>query len=136
MSPDGTTRLLPAQPAREPGTFTALVSSDTPGLLRLEAGVDGQPPAVAALRVAAPMGEADERSADPAFLKSLGTGSGGDLADEAGLAALVRAWEEAPAGLSAAPAVFTPLWDRGALLLLLAAAFGLEWFLRRRSGLA
>ena len=133
---DGPARVIQPQSSREPGTWTALVTSDTPGLLRLEAGLDGQTPAVAALRVSAPMGETDERSADPAFLKTLCTGTGGDLVDEAGLAALVRAWEGAPAGLSSAPAVFTPLWDRAAFLLLLAAAFGLEWFLRRRSGLA
>ena len=128
---------LTPQPGGEPGTWTTLVSHDSAGLLRLHAAVGEGEPAVAALRVLPPPGEADEPGADPQGLGDFATACGGAAVAADGLGALIRSWEDAGTlAVSARAPVFDPAWDRSGLLALAALAFAGEWFLRRRSGLA
>lgn len=130
------------RPQRLPGDegWTALLAPPEPGLYRLEAAMDGaaggtEAAAIALLRVARPPAERDERSADPALLDRLAEATGGTRVTAADLEKAVRAFDRKAPDMTDAPPVWKPAWDRGAWLALLLAAFGLEWFVRRRSGL-
>lgn len=113
-----------------------------PGLYRVTLipppGADkGQAPALL-LQVKAPPGETDEVNPDPDFLAKLAEASGGRVLQAAAVAEALDAREldrrqEVDQGSNL---VWEPLWDRGWLLALVAAALAIEWTIRRRNGLA
>lgn len=131
-----TPALLPGEDDRL--RWRVAVEADRPGnwLLRLENSdgvvLDGPE---TGLTVLPPPGETENLDADPDFLAGLAAATGGQswTADEALL--------EFPKQLGAPPALQTgdlrwePLWARWQVLLVMAAVFGLEWWLRRRAGL-
>jgi hypothetical protein len=109
----------------EPGTYELALKV---------APEEGAAPSVT-LVVRPPAGEDDNPSADPDFLTQLATQSGGKAIAPADLAATVRALEPRPTAAARGETVWQPRWDRAWLLLAMVAFFGVEWFVRRRSGL-
>lgn len=128
------------RPQQAPGRdgWSAVFTPSAPGLLRLEASVEGAPQygtAVAMLRVRRPPAERDDASADPDTMAALAAASGGGTVTATNLTAVVRSFDAAAPDTTDAPPVWDPAWDHAWLLLLLLGALGFEWFIRRRNGL-
>jgi hypothetical protein len=135
----GPAMLAPAPADGRADRWEAVFSPESPGLYRVELveAAGGAPLApVETLEVPAPPGERDELGADPGYLKRLASESGGKLAEPADWDAVVAAMgSDAPVAIEG-EAVWESLWDRAWVLLAVVGVFCVEWFLRRRSGLA
>jgi hypothetical protein len=117
--------------------WETLVVLNEPGNYELALQVspeEGPAPSVT-LVVRPPAGEGDNPSADPEFLAQLASQSGGRSVTAPELAATVRALEPRPSAGARGETIWQPRWDRAWLLLAMVAFFGVEWFVRRRSGL-
>ncbi len=81
--------------------------------------------------------ETTDTAVDLPYLQKLATASGGRVLDAAGLTELVKNLRSLAEADAAAPPIVRrwTLWDRRSVFWLLAAALGLDWFLRRRWGL-
>jgi len=118
-----------------------LVLSD-PGLYRVTlvppTGVDQGCELGALLQIQAPPGEADDVNPDPEFLAKLTAVSGGSVLPAGALtdALAQREWAWSKRGDQGSNLVWTPLWDRAWLLLIILAALVTEWTIRRRNGWA
>lgn len=87
--------------------------------------------------VPVPPAEGDNVAADPEFLAGLATATGGSLIAPGDFAAfLERSFTPEPPTARSSGAVWEASWTRWPLALLIAAALGAEWYLRRRQGLA
>lgn len=143
VAPDGTTtELTPAaqpNPSGQPGWRTSFTPS-THGIwtLRLiDPRPDAPPAPEATFLVPAPAAESDDLRPDPAFLSDLASNSGGSLIDPSDFRDFLDAtMRPAPPAESSAGAVWKPSWAIWPIAIALAALLGLEWYLRRRHGLA
>ena len=142
-APDGSATELQPAAYPDPGGhphWRASFTPDAPGAWKL-AVIDPRekaPPAPeATFLVPAPPAESDHLGADPDFLRQLAESTGGRLLEPAELPAFLKSafTPEAPAARSAG-AVWQPSWTRWPLALLIALPLALEWYLRRRQGLA
>ncbi|QQL43978.1 hypothetical protein [Sulfuriroseicoccus oceanibius] len=132
---------LIVQPAAEKSesgrrAWSASFTPDVPGnyYLKLDAGDLASPEVL--VSVAPPVGELDELSADPEFLRTLCESTGGALIDHDGydqfLADSVVAGDVVAGDRGV---VWHPHWMLWWLPVLLTLLLGSEWFLRRRNGL-
>jgi hypothetical protein len=131
---------VPGAPRRAGETaWEATLSPAQPGIYVVELLREGDdavlaPPAL--FEVLPAPGESDNLSADHQLLGSLASESGGGVYELARVGeALDAIAPEAREVSDESQAVWDPAWDRGSLLILVLAAFGGEWFLRRRNGL-
>jgi hypothetical protein len=118
--------------------WDAVFSLKEPGTYRIElTGIEGMTPGenCATLSIKAPPSEQDNLSADPAFLKKLADDSGGRMIAEQDLEQVVKELQPVTKTVDMSKAVWTPAWDRWWILVILLSFLGLEWILRRRSGL-
>jgi len=128
---------IPAVPVADADNrWNTVLSFGKPGTYRVElAGISesgGGPCAV--LQVKAPPSEKENLCADPAFLQKLAEDSGGGVVKEADLPIILKPVEQVVT-TDVSKAVWTPLWDRGWVLVLILMCFSVEWFVRRRNGL-
>lgn len=81
--------------------------------------------------------ESTDTSLNLPYLRALAEASGGTLVDPAAVPALIESLQRAAVAESTAPPLLRrhSIWDTRKVFLLLAALFGVEWFLRRRWGL-
>jgi hypothetical protein len=129
--------LAPGASAGEAAAWSAACALDAPGEYRaVLVNNTGRPATMEIpLTVTARRGESDELSADPALLARMAAASDGQAGGaEAAAEFLTRRLAERSARTEGQHR-FQPLWDRAAVLLLIALAMGAEWALRRRGGL-
>ncbi|MCW1885694.1 hypothetical protein OKA04_13220 [Luteolibacter flavescens] len=143
ISPEGKPTDLQPAAYPDPGGhphWRASFTPDAPGAWKLSV-VDPRekaPPAPeASYLVPAPPLESDNLAADPVFLGSLADATGGSLIAPADLPAFLSKsfTPEAPTARSSG-AIWQPSWTRWWFALLIAVPLALEWYLRRRQGLA
>jgi hypothetical protein len=142
-SPDGKTTELQPAPFPDPGghpNWRASFTPDAPGAWKISV-VDPRenppPSPEATFTVPAPVSENDNLSADPAFLEALATSTGGTLIPGDGYEAfLEKAFTPAPPTARSAGAIWQASWLHWPLALLIALPLAIEWYLRRRQGLA
>lgn len=143
IAPDGKATDLQPAAYPDPGghpQWRASFTPDTPGAWKLNL-VDPRekaPPAPeASFLVPAPPAESDNLAADANFLSRLADATGGSLIAPADLPAFLKKsfTPEAPTARSSG-AIWQPSWTRWPLALLIALPLALEWYLRRRQGLA
>lgn len=142
-APDGTpNKTTPAavpDPSGRP-LWRASFTPDKPGTWKLRV-VDPRPQAAPApeamFTVPVPPAENDDLSADPAFLADLAAATGGETLASAGFADfLTQQIAVNPPVSRESGAVWKPAWHSAALAMLIAALLAVEWFIRRRNGLA
>ncbi len=142
-APDGkSSELQPAafpDPSGHPN-WRASFTPDTHGAWKL-AIVDSREKAPstpeATFIVPAPLTESDNLSADPDFLSSLAASTGGSvIASKDYQTFLTTALIPAPPTARTAGAIWQPSWLKWPLALLIALPLAIEWYLRRRQGLA
>ncbi len=111
----------------EPGTYTAeLIDAATRAPLGPRTAVEVLPPA----------SERDNLSADPAFLAALAEEAGGAVFDLEDVGdALAKALPETGQAAAQGRSIWRPAWDRWWWLVFVVGLFGLEWVIRRRSGM-
>jgi len=142
-APDGSSRVI--QPAQLPESdghlqWRASFTPDRQGSWSVEV-IDPRPQpgpqTVAALEVSAPPSESDNLSADPTWMTELAAASEGSIVDVASFPALLEnSLNEAVTTSSSAGAVWRSSWPQWPFAFLLILPYALEWFLRRRQGLA
>lgn len=81
--------------------------------------------------------EGTDTSLNLPYLRALAEAGGGRLLDPSSLPGLIESLQRAAIAESTAPPLLRrhSLWDTATVFLILAALFGVEWFLRRRWGL-
>lgn len=89
-----------------------------------------------ALRVLPPPTETDNPDADPDFMRRLAEQSGGQTVTRETLNDTVETLRPENRVIPLERAIWQPFWNRAWLLLLTALFFSIEWFARRRGGLA
>ncbi len=89
-----------------------------------------------ALRVMPPPAETDNPDADPDFMRRLAVQSGGRTVTAGTLLEVVEELRPENRLIPLERAVWQPFWNRAWLLVLTALCFSIEWFARRRGGLA
>jgi hypothetical protein len=90
-----------------------------------------------AVKPPAPVSENDNLSADPAFLEALATSTGGTLIPRDGYEAfLEKVFTPAPPTARSAGAIWQASWLHWPLALLITLPLAIEWYLRRRQGVA
>ncbi len=132
-------KLLPGAVPDQPDRWQAFFSLDDPGFYRINVRSADQPPdAVGASRgllVRSPPLESDNLSADPAYLETLASATGGRVWT---MDTLAEVFEETARSASARETNprWIPRWDTVPLLLLILLCFAAEWWYRRRRGLS
>ena len=142
-APDGsTTQTTPASvpdPSGRP-LWRASFTPDSPGTwkLRLIDPRPQAPPAPEAMfTVPIPPAETDDLSPDPAFLSDLAAATGGEIITSASFPDfLTKHLTATPPVSRASGAIWKPSWHSAPIALLIALLLSIEWFLRRRNGLA
>jgi len=116
----------------------ALFAAPEPGSYRIEASAalpDGEARVSTPFQVLPPPSEPDDVSADPAFLARLANETGGRVVEPGEVEELLAMQERERSVQDTASMVWECEWDRAWVLLVAAALFAAEWYLRRRSGL-
>lgn len=142
-SPDGkSTELQPAafpDPSGHPN-WRSSFTPDSPGAWKLaivDSRKDAPPSPEVAFTVPSPLTESDNLSADPEFLANLATATGGSMLTATDYEAfLTSAFTPSPPTARTAGAIWQPSWLKWPLALLIALPLAIEWYLRRRQGLA
>jgi hypothetical protein len=142
-APDG--RVTELQPAAYPDPgghphWRASFTPDAAGAWKLgviDPRESAPPTPEASFLVPAPPAESDNLTADPAFLETLARATGGSLMEASALPAFLQKafTPEAPTARDSG-AVWQPSWTHWPFALLIALPLALEWYLRRRQGLA
>jgi len=142
-SPEG--KISELQPAAfpDPGghpNWRASFTPDAPGAWKLtltDPRENALPVPEAVFTVPAPLSESDNLSADPDFLEALATSSGGSLVSpEKYDSFLETAFTPLTPTARSSGAVWQASWLKWPLAILIAIPLALEWYLRRRQGLA
>ncbi len=120
--------------------WRASFAPDKPGLWNLKL-IDPRPGATATpevlFTVPAPPQETDDLSPDPAFLESLALATGGQALQPARFSAFLESHLiRNPPVTRESGAIWKPSWNSAFIALTIAALFAIEWFIRRRQGLA
>lgn len=135
IAPDGSERTLDTR-EESASTLRFRFQTSQQGVYRLIASPPDQP-GVAALETRLSASELDEErlyaSADPAALRELAEGSGGEVIDPRKPDDFLMAMERHAATIHV-PGSPRYLWDRGWLLVLLLGVLGMEWIARRTGG--
>jgi len=141
--PSGTvTQVNPAAIADPSGRplWRASFTPDQPGLWTLklsDARPNAAPTPEVLFTVPNPPQETDDLSPDPAFLESLAQAAAGQALQPAGFTTLLATHlVKHPPAMHEAGASWSPSWTSAGIALTIAALFAVEWFLRRRHGLA
>ncbi|MDO4550130.1 MAG: hypothetical protein Q4C96_02625 [Planctomycetia bacterium] len=79
--------------------------------------------------------ELDNAQADPALMESLAVSTGGRAVSPEELPELWKQFTAEKENLQIRREVFTPLWDKSWILMLMLTLLCVEWFLRKRSGM-
>lgn len=142
-SPAGQTTQLQPAPFPDPGghpNWRTSFTPDTPGQWKLTLADprENPPPAPeATFTVPAPLTESDNLSADPAFLTTLAESTGTTLITPDAFGKFLHtAFTPAPPTATTSGAIWQHSWLHWPLALLIALPLALEWYLRRRQGLA
>jgi hypothetical protein len=138
--PDGTTQALtPARVAARGDRWEAAFTPEAAGVYQVELtdGADGRLLAPAESVEVPPLpAEGDDVSADPDYLRRFSAQAGGATLTPAEWAAYSAALRtDEPAELRGA-AVWEPAWDRAWVLCVVVGLLSVEWYVRRRNGLA
>lgn len=143
IAPDGESRMI--HPARLPERdsqeqWRASFIPDRPGSWTtriVDARPEPGPKTSAALEVKAPPTEDDNLSADDSLMRELAAASEGRLAEADTYAALLESeLTTVTSSTATRGAVWRSSWPKWPIALLLLIPYALEWFLRRRQGLA
>jgi hypothetical protein len=142
-APDGTrTDLSPAaipDPSARP-LWRSSFTPDQPGLWTLkltDPRPDAPPTPEVLFTVPSPPQESDDLSPDAAFLEALAQATGGQALQPAAFTTLLNTQLiKLPPTTRDSGAIWTPSWNSAFIALSIAALFAIEWFLRRRHGLA
>lgn len=142
-NPAGTeARIQPAalpDPSGRP-TWRASFTPEQPGSWKLKLSDPRRPapPSPEALvSVPPPPKESDDLSADPAFLETIATATGGGSVPPADFPGFLRTrFVKPPPASRESGAVWQSAWNHSIVAIAIAALFATEWFLRRRQGLA
>ena len=138
---EGDSAVQTIQPRPSPGAadeWAAVFSLPRPGIYRIEGTVkskQGEPSASVSLDIRQPPGETEELSADPDFLSRLAQASGGRLATQQEIPAIVASFAPQVQETDASAPEWRTQWDSGWLALAIVGLLGGEWFVRRRNGL-
>jgi hypothetical protein len=142
-SPTGNVTELQPAAFPDPGghpNWRASFTPDSPGAWKLtiiDSRENPPPTPEVTFTVPEPLAESDNLSADPEFLASLATSTGGTLITEDTYDTFLKnAFTPAPPSARTAGAIWQPSWLKWPLALLIALPLAAEWYLRRRQGLS
>ena len=138
LSKDGSNLATAVMSQRDPsGPWEGTATADKTGRYRAELTLPDGVKIGCRYGVYAPQTETTDVATDLEYLRKLATASGGRVLDAASLPGVLETLSRAAAAESAAPPAVRriSLWDTTLAFWLLCAAFGIDWFLRRRWGM-